>query len=42
MPGLGTKRKIWISIISFGAGVMIGLKWDIIYEKLKYAGSLFK
>lgn len=42
MPTLDTKRKIWIIVISFGIGVLIGLNWEIIVEKLKYAGSLFK
>lgn len=42
MPKLATMRRIWIAAISFGIGLVIGLKWDLISEKLKYAGSLFK
>lgn len=35
------KRDIWIVIISFGVGLLIGIKWEFIIDKLQYAGSLF-
>ncbi len=35
------KRDIWIVVISFSAGLLIGINWEFIIDKLQYARSLF-